>query len=317
MHSSADVVIADAMIQPLRAGGGTGDISAWREWTGNIDFSPDLADDIGSLRWFRGLATFVGLVILALALLPDFAPLYGAQTPLPTEAEFEEARAQMIMPLAFGADSGKRMAATDSVIALAASPERPTINLTATLGRGDSFSRVLQRAGVGGDEASRVTAMVARAADLNNIAAGTPMDITLGKRNSRFSARPLDALSFRARFDLKLAVARVNGALTLNRTPISVDNTPLRLRGIIGSSLYKSARSAGAPADAIQDFLQVIAGQTNLTNLQPTDEFDIIVEYRRAATGEVEVGDLIYAGIDRGGKAKLQMLKWRSGDTSQ
>lgn len=304
------------MTRPLRTAAEAPDYG-WREWLADIDFAPDLAADIGSLRWFRGLATFTGLVALSLALLPDFAPLYGGQAPLPTEAEFEEARAQMIMPLAFGADSGRRMAATDSVIALGASPERPTINLIATLGRGDSFARVLQRAGVGGAEASRITAMVAGATDLGNIAPGTPMEITLGRRQSRFSARPLDALSFRARFDLNLAVNRVNDQLQLIRRPIIVDDTPLRLRGTVGDSLYRSARAAGAPADTVQDFLQVIAGQTNLTNLQSSDEFDIIVEYRRAETGEIEIGDLIFAGIDRAGKAKLQMLKWRSGGGPQ
>lgn len=311
-NAAGDVTLIDAMTRPLRSvaeAGGAG----WREWLADIDFAPDLAADIGSLRWFRGLATFTGLIMLALAMLPDFAPLYGKQSPLPTEAEFEEARAQMIMPLAFGADSGKRMAATDSVIALGTSPERPTINLITTLGRGDSFARVLQRAGVGGAEASRVAAMVSGVTDLGNITPGTPMEITLGRRNSRFSARPLDAISFRARFDLNLAVNRVNDRLQLIRRPIAVDDTPLRLRGVIGDSLYKSVRAAGAPADAVQNFLQVIAGQTNLSNLQSTDEFDIIVEYRRAETGEIEIGDLIFAGIDRGGKAKLQMLKWRSG----
>jgi murein DD-endopeptidase MepM/ murein hydrolase activator NlpD len=40
------------------------------------------------------------------------------------------------------------------------------------------------------------------------------------------------------------------------------------------------------------------------------DEFDMIVEYRRAATGEVEVGKLIYAGLERGGKPRAQLLRW-------
>jgi murein DD-endopeptidase MepM/ murein hydrolase activator NlpD len=316
-NATGDMAIASAMTQPLRPAASVDKGSSWREWLSEVDFAPDLADDIGSLRWFRGLATFASLTMLALALLPDFAPLYGAQTPLPTEAEFEEARAQMIMPLAYGADSGKHMAANDSVITLAASPERPSINLTATLGRGDSFSRVLQRAGVGGAEAQQIASMVSGAADLGGIEPGTQMQITLGQRSSKSAARPLDALAFRARFDLNLAVSRVGNQLQLKRLPISVDSTPLRIRGLVGSGLYKSARAAGAPADAIQEFLRVIAGQTSIAGLQASDEFDIILEYRRAETGEVQVGNLIYAGIDRGGNPKLQMLKWNMGGAEQ
>jgi hypothetical protein len=100
------------------------------------------------------------------------------------------------MPIAFGSDSGRRMAANENVVSLAASPERPTIEMTATLGRGDSFARVLQRAGVGGGEASRITSMVSDAVNLADISAGTPMEITLGSRTSRTAARPVQSCRF-------------------------------------------------------------------------------------------------------------------------
>src|SRR3546814_10866544 len=68
-------------------------------------------------------------------------------------ADFNEARAQMIVPLALGADTGRHMAATDAVRPLAQAPERPQIELAATLGNGDSFARLLERSGVGRAEA--------------------------------------------------------------------------------------------------------------------------------------------------------------------
>jgi murein DD-endopeptidase MepM/ murein hydrolase activator NlpD len=310
---SGSIKLADAIATPLRQK----TEPSWRERLAHMDIVPDLGENIGSVRWFRGLGTLAALSVVAFALLPDFGPLYGAQSPLPSQAEFEEARAQMIMPLALGGDSGRRMAAGDSVVSLGASPERPTIELTATLGRGDSFARVLQRAGVGSSEAANVASMVSGAASLSEITPGTPVEIVLGSRTARDAPRPLQSLAFRARFDLNLLVSRVGGGLRLKREPISVDATPLRIRGTVGSSLYRSARAAGAPADAIQNFLKVIAGHTSLSAIRPSDEFDIIVDYKRAATGEVQVGDLMYAGIDRDSKPKLQMLKWVSGDSAQ
>ena len=291
--------------------------SSFTRWLSDLDIAPDLGEQIGSARWFRGLGTFSLLTIGAFALLPDFGPLYGAQPPLPSDAEFDEARAQMIMPIAFGSDSGRRMAATDNVVALAASPERPRIQLTAALGRGDSFSRVLQRAGVSSVEASRATSMVAGVTPLSDIAAGTPINITLGKRTARKSARPLEALAFRARFDLNLELTRAGGGLQIKRLPIRVDATPLRIRGKIGNSLYRSARAAGAPSAAVQQYLKIVSGHTSLSRLAPTDEFDIIVDYRRAETGEVQSGKLLYAGVERGGKPKLQLLKWKGSGGTQ
>jgi murein DD-endopeptidase MepM/ murein hydrolase activator NlpD len=323
---NGDVVIADAMVQPLRSapgfGTGLGKAAApapgWRERLSQVDWVPDLGEDIGSLRWFRGLGTLTILSVFTLAFIPDFGPVYGAQAPMPTSAQMEEARAQMIMPLAYGSDTGRRMASNDSVRPLRGSPERPRIELTATLGRGDSFARMLQRAGVGSDDVARAVGLVSSAASLAEIEPGTPIAIVLGRRTSKNSARPLESLDFRARFDLKLALNRSDGgALMLKREQIAVDTTPLRIRGVVGPSLYRSARAAGAPAEAVQDFLKVIADRTSLSSLGATDEFDIIIDYKRAATGETLVGELLFAGIERGGKPRIQMLKWQQGNSSQ
>ena len=39
---------------------------------------------------------------------------------------------------------------------------------------------------------------------------------------------------------------------------IAVDTSPMRIRGIVGASLYRSARAAGAPPSAVQDYLRTI-----------------------------------------------------------
>ena len=312
-NGAGDVSIADAMVAPLR----TAETPGWRARLAGIDWAPDLGEDVGSQRWFRGLATLTILSVIALSFLPNFGPVYGAQPPMPTPVQLEMARTQTIMPIAFGSDTGGRMAASENVVALSGSPERPSIEMTATLGQGDSFARVLQRAGVGGADVQRAVSLISGTASLSDIAPGTPIAIVLGRRTSRDAPRPLESLDFRARFDLHLAVNRAGGGLNLTRKAIAVDDTPLRIRGIVGSSLYRSARAAGAPADVIQDYLKIIAGRTSLTNIGANDEFDIIVAHRRAETGEVQVGGLLYAGVDRGGQPKIQMLKWQDGDSTQ
>jgi hypothetical protein len=207
-----DMSLPDAMAKSVRHKSEPGASGAgWFHRLTELDFVPDLGEDIGSLRWFRGLGTLTALSVAALALLPDYGPIFGVQPSMPTEAEFEEARAQMIMPIGYGSDSGKRMAATDAVVALADSPERPRIELTASLGRGDSFARVLQRSGVGGSEAANVVNMVSGVTALSDIEPGTPIDIILGTRPSKNQPRPLESVTFRARFDLNLEINREGG----------------------------------------------------------------------------------------------------------
>jgi murein DD-endopeptidase MepM/ murein hydrolase activator NlpD len=277
----------------------------------HIDLVPDLGARIGSSEWWRGFATCMALCSAAVALSPGFdRAIPGLSTPVMTPDQWDKARAQTIAPLAWGGDTGRRMAATDAVVPLAETPERPSIDLTATIGQGDGFARVLERAGVGKGEAATVAGLIRDAIPASDIKAGTRMDITLGRRPNRRVARPLDSLAFRARFDLKLAVERVDGTLRLNRIPIAVDNTPLRIQGKVGSSLYRSARAAGAPAKAIEAYLRAIATKLSVSRDIGSDAtFDMIIEHRRAETGEVEVGQLMYAGLERG-KRKTQLLKW-------
>ena len=282
-----------------------------------LNMVSDLSKNIGSLQWFTSLFALILLIILNILLLPSINPLKGAQQPAVEKLEFEQARAQMVMPLAYGADSGSRMAATGSVLRLRDNPERPNIELTATIGRGENFLRVLRRAGIGLSEARTISALIAKATPIDAISSGTPIDIRLGRRSTRNSTRPVENLSFRARFDLDLTIQRYGDTLALKQNQIKVDNTPLRIKGKVGRSLYRSARAAGVEADKVQQFLRAISQKLSLSKMRSSDEFDIIIEHKRAATGETQVGDLIYAAIERGGKPHVQLLKWQKSNATQ
>ncbi|MBU7579415.1 MAG: peptidoglycan DD-metalloendopeptidase family protein, partial [Porphyrobacter sp.] len=304
---------------------------AWRldasRWFDRLDLAPDLAEDIGSRRWLRGLGTMVGLGALALACWPDLTPL-EARPAMPVGEDVDaEMRSQMILPLALGADSGRRMGPTPAVIPLKSAPERPQIQMLVTLAPGDSFVSMLRRAGVAAEDIDRAAALVGQAVAVGDIQPGTQMDLILGRRTAPGQPRPLDSLSFRARFDLELALTRAgvgevnpdgtpvipSGPLALQRNVIRVDETPLRVRGTVGSSLYRSMRAAGVPASAVQEYLKALDAQIDMEReVRSSDEFDIILAYRRAATGERQAGQLLYAGVDRSGQPRTQLMRWGS-----
>jgi murein DD-endopeptidase MepM/ murein hydrolase activator NlpD len=301
----------------------------WRldagRWFDRLDLAPDLAEEIGSRRWFRGLGTMLGLGAVALAFWPDLTPL-EARPAMPQGDEIHsELRSQMILPLALGADSGRRMGPTEAVIPLKSAPERPQIALVVTLAPGDSFASMLRRAGVSAGDIDRAAALVGQALPLSDISAGTQIDVLLGRRPAPGESRPLDSLAFRARFDLELELTRPgvgdvaedgtpvipSGPLALKRNIIRVDDTPLRVRGVVGSSLFRSMRQAGVPASAAQEYIKALDAQIDMDReVRANDEFDIILAYRRAATGERQAGQLLYAGVDRAGKPRTQLMRW-------
>ncbi len=282
-----------------------------RDWAEDVELVPDLGRRVGSLTWFRGLATCFGLCATALYLSPGFEPVPGAPGPQLSAAHYDEVRSQMITPLALGADSGRHMAAGDAVQPLRETPERPQIELSAQIGSSDSLGRALSRAGVSGSDVTAVLGLLGP--DIGGkLKPGTRLDIILGRRARRDQPRPLDKLAFRARLDLAVELNRAGGALSVNRIPIRVDNTPLRIQGVVGEGIYRSARAAGAPPKAIQAFLRIISKQVDIDAIRAGDRFDIVTEYRQAETGDVEVGELLYAGLNRARGKDIAMLKWTS-----
>jgi hypothetical protein len=279
-----------------------------------LDLVVDLGQRIGSREWWRGLATCTALCALALSFAPGIRPLQGAVAPALGERQEQEMRAQAIAPSAYGSDTGHHVAATNLVERLTDTPERPQIQVAATLGTGDGFTRVLTRAGVGPDEAKSVNAMLA--GDLDAIKPGTKLDLTLGRRPNKLVPRPLDHLAFRAKLDLALELNRVNGTLGVKRIPIAVDDTPLRIQGRVGSSLLSSARADGASAGAVQAWLRAMGQHVSIQGIHANDRFDIVVEHRRAADGMSETGDLLFAGLEQG-KKELRLLKWSLGGKDQ
>jgi murein DD-endopeptidase MepM/ murein hydrolase activator NlpD len=282
----------------------------WRARAAAIDWVPDLGMRIGSAAWWRGLATCTALCAATLALAPGIRPLVGTVPSPLAGADAEAARVQGVAPIALGSTTGRVAAATEFVRPLTEVPERPRIELSATLGQGDSFGRALERAGVGRPQAQEAARLVGGVASIADIPAGTRIALTLGRRSSRAMPRPLERLALRARFDLAVAVVRDGAGLRLERTPIAVDHTPLRLQGLVGTSLYRSARAAGVPARAVEAYIKALATRVSIgRDVHAADSFDMVIARDRAATGETKLGELLFAGLDQG-RRSLRMLRW-------
>ena len=280
-----------------------------------LDYAPDLAEDIGSGRWLRGLGVMLAAGAMSLAFWPSLGPVPAAPPAHIDAAAAYQFTTQRIAALAAPTRVIPRIGLSADVNPVAFAPERPSLNLVATWTGADSLAAMLARAGVGMGDAARLGELIGAVVKPADIAPGTRFDITLGRRDAQGLPRPLERLAFRARMDLDLAITRDGAGYALSRHQVVVDTTPLRIRGVVGPSLYRSARAAGAPMPAIQQYLQAIDAHFSLDEVAPGDTFDLIVAYKRAPGGQSEIGQLLYAGLERDGHPRTQLLRW--GDQGQ
>ena len=74
---------------------------------------------------------------------------------------------------------------------------------------------------------------------------------------------------------------------------------------------YGRARAAGAPLKAIEQYLRAVDEHVSIeSDIGAQDTFDIVIAYKRSARGERQIGELLYAGLERGGKPRLQLVRW-------
>lgn len=284
----------------------------WRE----LRLPVDLADDLFSARWWRGLLTLTVLTTGVALLAPGLEPLAGGRAaPELDEAAQEQQDATGITSLTAGSRTGLPMAETAAVEPLAEAPVRSSVSLFITVSQGDRLGRALLRGGAATGDALRAEALVRSAG--RTIAPGTTVSVRLGAPVSG-GGRAVDEASLRAALDLQLSVRRVDGALVLQRTSIRLDTRPLRLRGRVGTGLYWSLRAAGATPAVAAAYLQALATQIEVgSEIGPDDRFDLILAHRRAATGESATGPLLLAGLDRAAARDLQLVSWPIGGRTQ
>jgi murein DD-endopeptidase MepM/ murein hydrolase activator NlpD len=279
----------------------------------DIDLVVDLAEEPLSRRWWGGAATLTFLCATVAVLAPaPFEPLPAASPDRVGSAEAEQYDELAIAPLAAGSGTGGRMAETAMVEPLAQAPDRPSIELFARLGNGDTIAQLLARAGVGYAEAGQAARLIASAAP-GGVAPGTSVSIRLGRR-SPSGARPVERIALRAGLDLNIAVSGGANGLQVSASRIAVDSTPLRVRGRVGDGLYWSLRASGVSPQAAGEYLRALATQIDVgADVSPDDRFDLILANRRAASGESQEGPLLYAAIDRTAGPDIHLMKWNLG----
>ena len=308
----------------------------------HIDYSTDLGVDIGSARWWRGFGLMLTLSASALAFWPSFAPLPHH----PSTVARSDSPSRDIFATGAAMDDDAPTTARHPP----ATPH-PQIALVTTLADGDSYSQMLQRVGVSGADAEQVSALMAAAIPMGEIAPGTSFNLSMDADG----AHPLQQVAFRTRTDLVVAIERRGESFELGTRgsiaasaptpplpaipPVAMappapslltnpqpaapsplaETAPLRIRGQVGASLYRSARAAGAPAPVVQQYLQTLGAHMNIADLRPDDTYDMIIGDAKPGTAHPaahpamahpRTSDLLYAGLEHNGHKRAALVRW-------
>ena len=195
---------------------------------------------------------------------------------------------------------------------LFAEPMSAAVELSATLQPSDSLDDTLVRSGVARADARAVAALVGEALP-GGVPDATRLNIMLGANVAK-GERRLERVAFQPGRTFQILVGRtLTGQLKLARDAIFVDATPQRFRGRAGPELFWSLRGAGVPAEAARNYLEALTTRVDLHQVQPRDEFDLVVDHIRDASGKGQSGPLIYAALRRPSGRSVQLVRWTVG----
>lgn len=292
----------------------TDDIGSAPFEAGEFDLAVDLGHQIGSLRWWRGLATLGTMLTAAswLAFTNPIQPLPSAtSSSIVTIQQAQVHQPSVIGPLMSGAQTGERVAMLPLAKPIADEAEPVIVQKEVPLARGGSLEAVLRRAGVSRTDARMIVEAVGPAGELKDPPRGATLQMILGRRVSSKDPRPLEMLSFRPSFDQHVQVARVGGEFLAKAVPIQVVKAPARVEGEVGGSLYVSARKLGVPASVLSQYIKALSYTVDFAReVAASDRFSLVYEREVAETGEEKSGRLLYANLERGGKRSDVELTW-------
>ena len=263
---------------------------------------PGHSRTFGGARWLAELAGLSALIASALLFLPH------SNSAAARDSGSEGVLRRLLLALPSPESEGGP-AARAPAFAVPVGGDR--LSLNATLAAGEDIAGALIRAGVGEAEAAAVRDLIAHKVPKAKIEPGTSLDLVLQPRKMPDQPRMFGSLKLRAGIDLDIAVERRGGQFVIAAVPVTVDSTPLRIRGQVGENFTRSALEAGAPPPIVQQYLQALDANSPFAgDLRPDDTFDIVVSHKRGANGERQAGDLLLARLERGGRTMIELLNW-------
>ena len=174
---------------------------------------------------------------------------------------------------------------------------------TVTLEPGDNLGPLLQRNGLSGQQAHRVTQAFGNVFKPRNLRAGQDF-------NLHFSGETLDHLIFKPNVETTVFVDRVDDNYVARKVDAEFKYEAIAVKATVENSLYVDATRLGAPDKVVVQFANIYEYSVDFQrDIQPGDAFEMFFEVARDQKGKiVKAGDLLYTSFSPRGKTSEYWL---------
>jgi murein DD-endopeptidase MepM/ murein hydrolase activator NlpD len=252
----------------------------------------------------------VAAALAAAGLIAILAP------PFESHAERGPARGAALAALPPPGETMPEMPVDEADPPVARAPE--PVERTVEAKRGDTFMKLMLRAGVDRGDAHAAIGAMRKAFDPRDLRPGLTVTITFTPDNAKPGVKRFEGFRFDAEVDRAIAVARdAADGFTASAIERKLDAHPVRASGRIEANLYTAARNAGLPAGVLVDLIRLYSWDVDFQrDIQPGDRFDVLVERMHFKDGEIaRWGDIVYAELTLSGqKFPLYRFKGARGD---
>jgi len=178
-----------------------------------------------------------------------------------------------------------------------------TLIKTVTLKSGDNLGPLLQRNGLSGQQAYRVTQAFSDVYKPRNLRAGQDF-------NLHFAGETLDHLTFKPNVETTVFVDRAGEDYTARKIDAEFKYETIAVKATVENSLYVDATRLGAPDKVVVQFANIYEYSVDFQrDIQPGDAFEMFFEVARDQKGDiVKAGDLLYTSFSPRGKTSEYWL---------
>mgnify|MGYP000371072733 CR=1 FL=1 len=182
------------------------------------------------------------------------------------------------------------------------SPTRAS-TLSIKVKSGDSLGPLLQKNGLTGPQAYRVTEAFSKVYKPRNVRVGQVFGL-------HFEDDILTDLTFKPSVDKTIFVKRQGEGYVAKSVDAEFKMELLTVKGAIKNSLYLDASRMGAPDKVIQQFANIYEYSVDFQrDIQPGDDFEMFFEVARDHRGKIiKAGDLLFTSFSPRGKTSAYYL---------
>jgi len=182
---------------------------------------------------------------------------------------------------------------------------------TYILGKRETLSSLLRRAGITPQNAHTAVTALSAVADMRRLRAGTAFQL----RRQPDQHDHLHALSFRRDFAVVAAVTAKGDGYDAAEHPVRVQEKTEVVQGTIKDSLYLTAKAAGAPDHAIHDLIRLMSFDVDFQrDIWPGDHFELMFTTAKAdGYDDIQVRDLRFARLSLRDKP-IEAMRFETAD---